>query len=58
MTNNPEKSESLQDFGIHVVEQVPLTPRPNKHNLAYLRTKRDRMGHSLPGLPSQRPADA
>ena len=58
LTNNPEKSESLQDFGIHVVEQVPLTPRPNKHNLAYLRTKRDRMGHSLPGLPSQRPADA
>ena len=25
---------------------------PNKHNLAYLRTKRDRMGHSLPGLPA------
>ena len=58
LTNNPEKSESLEDFGIHVVEQVPLTPRPNKHNLAYLRTKRDRMGHSLPGLPTARPADA
>jgi 3,4-dihydroxy 2-butanone 4-phosphate synthase/GTP cyclohydrolase II len=57
LTNNPEKSASLEDFGIHVIEQVPLTPRPNKHNLAYLRTKRDRMGHSLPGLPSQRPAD-
>jgi len=52
LTNNPEKSESLEDFGIHVDEQVALTPRPNKHNLAYLRTKRDRMGHSLPGLPS------
>ena len=50
LTNNPEKSESLEDFGIHVDAQVPLTPRPNKHNLAYLRTKRDRMGHSLPGL--------
>ena len=49
LTNNPEKSESLEDFGIHVDAQVPLTPRPNKHNLAYLRTKRDRMGHSLPG---------
>jgi 3,4-dihydroxy 2-butanone 4-phosphate synthase/GTP cyclohydrolase II len=52
LTNNPEKSESLDDFGIHVDTQLPLTPRPNKHNLAYLRTKRDRMGHSLPGLPS------
>jgi 3,4-dihydroxy 2-butanone 4-phosphate synthase/GTP cyclohydrolase II len=25
--------------------------RPNDHNLAYLRTKRDRMGHEIPGLP-------
>ena len=50
LTNNPEKSESLEDFGIHVVAQVPRTPRPNPHNLAYLRTKRDRMGHELPDL--------
>jgi 3,4-dihydroxy 2-butanone 4-phosphate synthase/GTP cyclohydrolase II len=57
LTNNPEKSESLEDFGIHVDAQVPLTPSPNKHNLAYLRTKRDRMGHSLPGLPVDQPAD-
>jgi 3,4-dihydroxy 2-butanone 4-phosphate synthase/GTP cyclohydrolase II len=56
LTNNPEKSASLEDFGIRVDAQVPLTPRPNKHNLAYLRTKRDRMGHSLPGLPDDRPA--
>src|SRR5204863_2745949 len=52
LTNNPEKSESLEDFGIHVTAQVPLTPRPNPHNLAYLRTKRDRMGHELPHLTS------
>jgi 3,4-dihydroxy 2-butanone 4-phosphate synthase / GTP cyclohydrolase II len=51
LTNNPEKAESLEDFGIRVDAQVPLTPRPNKHNLGYLRTKRDRMGHSLPDLP-------
>ena len=54
LTNNPEKSESLEDFGIRVDAQVPLTPRPNQHNLAYLRTKRDRMGHSLPDLPGRR----
>jgi len=35
---------------VPVKEQVPLTTRPNDHNLAYLLTKRDRMGHELPGL--------
>ena len=33
-----------------VAERVPLTTRPNDHNLAYLMTKRDRMGHQLPDL--------
>jgi 3,4-dihydroxy 2-butanone 4-phosphate synthase / GTP cyclohydrolase II len=55
LTNNPEKSEALHDFGIEVVDQVPLTPRPNQHNLRYLRTKRDRMGHTLPDLPPTEP---
>jgi 3,4-dihydroxy 2-butanone 4-phosphate synthase/GTP cyclohydrolase II len=51
LTNNPDKSESLADFGVSVEAQVPLTPRPNAHNLHYLRTKRDRMGHAIPDLP-------
>jgi 3,4-dihydroxy 2-butanone 4-phosphate synthase/GTP cyclohydrolase II len=51
LTNNPDKSEALADFGVTVHAQVPLTPRPNPHNLRYLRTKRDRMGHTLPDLP-------
>jgi 3,4-dihydroxy 2-butanone 4-phosphate synthase / GTP cyclohydrolase II len=50
MTNNPAKTTSLEDFGVPVAERIPLTPRPNGHNLAYLRTKRDRMGHELPDL--------
>jgi 3,4-dihydroxy 2-butanone 4-phosphate synthase / GTP cyclohydrolase II len=50
MTNNPAKTSSLEEFGIPVVERVPLTPHPNDHNLAYLLTKRDRMGHDLPNL--------
>jgi len=33
-----------------VVERVPLTPHPNDHNIGYLLTKRDRMGHQLPDL--------
>jgi len=51
LTNNPEKSEALADFGVAVDAQLPLTPRPNPHNLRYLHTKRDRMGHDLPDLP-------
>jgi len=50
MTNNPDKVTSLEEYGITVAERVPLTPHPNDHNLAYLLTKRDRMGHVLPGL--------
>ncbi|MGH3306657.1 MAG: bifunctional 3,4-dihydroxy-2-butanone-4-phosphate synthase/GTP cyclohydrolase II [Nocardioides sp.] len=50
LTNNPDKTSSLEEFGIPVVERVPLTPHPNDHNLAYLLTKRDRMGHDLPNL--------
>ncbi|MEJ7832739.1 MAG: bifunctional 3,4-dihydroxy-2-butanone-4-phosphate synthase/GTP cyclohydrolase II [Nocardioides sp.] len=50
MTNNPDKVRNLEDFGVPVAERVPLTPHPNDHNLAYLLTKRDRMGHQLPDL--------
>jgi 3,4-dihydroxy 2-butanone 4-phosphate synthase / GTP cyclohydrolase II len=50
LTNNPDKVENLEDFGIHVAARVPLTPHPNDHNIAYLLTKRDRMGHDLPDL--------
>jgi 3,4-dihydroxy 2-butanone 4-phosphate synthase/GTP cyclohydrolase II len=52
LTNNPDKSDSLEDFGVEVDALEPLTPRPNKHNLAYLQTKRDRMGHQMPDLPA------
>ncbi|WP_110205606.1 bifunctional 3,4-dihydroxy-2-butanone-4-phosphate synthase/GTP cyclohydrolase II [Nocardioides daejeonensis] len=50
MTNNPDKVSNLEDYGVRVAERVPLTPHPNDHNLAYLLTKRDRMGHQLPDL--------
>ena len=52
LTNNPDKVTNLEDYGIEVTESVPLTTRPNDHNIAYLLTKRDRMGHSLPDLPA------
>jgi 3,4-dihydroxy 2-butanone 4-phosphate synthase / GTP cyclohydrolase II len=50
LTNNPDKTSSLEEYGVPVAARVPLTPHPNDHNLAYLRTKRDRMGHDLPNL--------
>ena len=54
LTNNPDKVTSLEEYGIPVAERVPLTPHPNDHNLAYLLTKRDRMGHDLPDLTVDR----
>jgi 3,4-dihydroxy 2-butanone 4-phosphate synthase/GTP cyclohydrolase II len=51
LTNNPAKTHGLESYGVHVAERVPLTPHPNDHNLAYLRTKRDRMGHDIGDLP-------
>ncbi|MGY2874914.1 3,4-dihydroxy 2-butanone 4-phosphate synthase / GTP cyclohydrolase II [Marmoricola sp. URHA0025 HA25] len=55
LTNNPDKTTSLESYGVPVAERVALTPRPNDHNLAYLLTKRDRMGHDLPDLTVDRP---
>ncbi len=50
MTNNPAKYGGLDGFGLEMVERVPLQSAPNAENHAYLRTKRDRMGHHLEGL--------
>src|SRR4051812_29931760 len=47
LTNNPDKIDSLSRSGIVVVERVPLEVMPNSHNVAYLRTKQEKMGHSL-----------
>ena len=47
MTNNPTKRSGLEGFGLEVVERVPLEVTPNAHNLRYLKTKREKMGHLL-----------
>lgn len=54
MTNNPDKVAALTGHGVAVVERVPLTVAPDPVNLAYLRTKRDRMHHVLPQLDGPR----
>ena len=50
LTNNPAKYGGLDGFGLEIVERVPLQIQPNPENIAYLRTKRERMGHLLEGL--------
>ncbi len=47
LTNNPKKIRGLEGYGLSVTEQVPIVHAPNPHNEAYLRAKRDRMGHTL-----------
>ena len=58
LTNNPGKVTNLEEYGVRVAERVPLTTRPNDHNLQYLLTKRDRMGHHLPDLAADASAVA
>ncbi|NKI43945.1 bifunctional 3,4-dihydroxy-2-butanone-4-phosphate synthase/GTP cyclohydrolase II [Streptomyces physcomitrii] len=50
MTNNPEKSAALVRGGLEVTGREPMPGPVGEHNLRYLRTKRDRMGHDLPWL--------
>jgi 3,4-dihydroxy 2-butanone 4-phosphate synthase / GTP cyclohydrolase II len=47
ITNNPKKIVGMEGYGLSVTEQVPIESQPNIHNEAYLRTKRDKMGHIL-----------
>ena len=47
MTNNPTKRAGLIGYGLEVVENVPIEIESNKHNESYLKTKRDRMGHTI-----------
>jgi len=47
LTNNPKKIRGLEGYGLSVSAQVPIEHTPNPHNERYLRTKADRMGHTL-----------
>lgn len=47
MTNNPVKRVGLEAYGLEITEIVPIETTPNKYNEHYLKTKQDRMGHTL-----------
>jgi 3,4-dihydroxy 2-butanone 4-phosphate synthase/GTP cyclohydrolase II len=48
LTNNPKKIAGLEGYGLEIVEHVPLVATPNPHNIRYLRTKAEKLGHLLP----------
>jgi len=48
LTNNPKKVVGLESYGIKIVETVPLITQPNRYNIHYLETKREKLGHLLP----------
>lgn len=47
ITNNPKKRAGLEGYGIQIVENLGIEIAPNEHNVFYLQTKRDKMGHYL-----------
>ena len=49
MSNNPRKRAGLKGYGLDIVEIVPIEVYPNSHNLKYLETKRDKLGHEILG---------
>ncbi len=53
LTNNPKKIHSIAGYGLEIVEQIPIEIAPNKHNLDYLRAKRDKLGHTFRQLDEQ-----
>jgi 3,4-dihydroxy 2-butanone 4-phosphate synthase/GTP cyclohydrolase II len=47
LTNNPKKIAGMAGYGLSVSDQLPIQHVPNEHNEAYLRAKRDKLGHTL-----------
>lgn len=47
MTNNPTKRVGLEAYGLEIVENVPIEITPNEYDYRYLKTKQERMGHTL-----------
>jgi len=47
ISNNPKKRTGLLGYGLEIVDTVPIEITPNEHNIRYLTTKRDKMGHNI-----------
>jgi 3,4-dihydroxy 2-butanone 4-phosphate synthase / GTP cyclohydrolase II len=51
LTNNPAKRAGLEGYGLSISARVPIETKPTPQNIEYLRTKREKLGHLLDGLP-------
>jgi 3,4-dihydroxy 2-butanone 4-phosphate synthase / GTP cyclohydrolase II len=47
ITNNPKKRVGLMGYGLEIVDNIPIEITPNPHNVKYLTTKRDKLGHMI-----------
>jgi 3,4-dihydroxy 2-butanone 4-phosphate synthase/GTP cyclohydrolase II len=47
LTNNPRKIYGLEGYGLEIVERIPIEMEPTSHNIGYLKTKREKLGHLL-----------
>lgn len=47
LTNNPKKIRGLENYGLKIVERIPLIIQPNKHTEKYLKAKKEKLGHLL-----------
>jgi len=47
LTNNPRKIKGLEGYGLEVVERVAIQMESKEHNLNYLHTKKEKLGHML-----------
>jgi GTP cyclohydrolase II len=55
LSNNPRKASALTENGVEVVARIPCEAPPNPHSFAYLRAKKEKLGHTLT-LPMECPA--
>ncbi len=49
ISNNPKKRAGLIGYGLEIIDSIPIEIEANPHNVAYLETKRDKMGHNIMG---------
>ena len=49
ISNNPKKRAGLIGYGLEIIDSIPIEIEANPHNIGYLETKRDKMGHHIMG---------
>ncbi|NLH51065.1 MAG: bifunctional 3,4-dihydroxy-2-butanone-4-phosphate synthase/GTP cyclohydrolase II [Myxococcales bacterium] len=50
LTNNPKKMIGLSGFGLNILERIPIEVPYRRENIAYMRTKKEKLGHQLENL--------